>query len=257
MHGHRTPPASDVQEPHPGPLVEAELSRDEVMLGVLGRFETHGVGDESSTRVRQAGSEHQFVEPVPDVVVMTDHFRVPPFGVSNPPWRSLFLGSRRRGSDHTETSGRLKGTNEEGDPLRQIPGSCVAQTSEDVHEVATEVEITRDEGPGQAELARSPHQTTQRIRRVHDDGPRPRRVPEGTAVPELKSHTGLVSADDGDDGPQHLGNGRTRGRATGGRRAGGRTRAVRPRAPRCLDVGSLLCGHRVLPYESSDADPLR
>jgi len=74
------------------------------------------------------------------------------------------MGSLGRRSDHAETLGGTKSSNEEGNTHMEVPRSGVPEASEHANEVAPDIEVARDISTGQAELSRSPQQTPQRIR---------------------------------------------------------------------------------------------
>ena len=75
--GHRPPPASNVEEPGPGRLVEAELPADQLVLGRLGILEGGPGSHEPGARVGHARPQHQTVEGIAHVVVVADHLGVP------------------------------------------------------------------------------------------------------------------------------------------------------------------------------------
>lgn len=107
MHGHRTPSAAHVKEPHARPLIESEFSAHQIVLGHLGPLEGGRRLGEIRTRVRHRRTKDQLVEVVADVVVMSDGVSVTLFGMSEPA-RQHFLN--RSGDGETDRTDPLRGT---------------------------------------------------------------------------------------------------------------------------------------------------
>ncbi len=81
VQGQRTPPATHIEEAEPAAFVQAQLPADQVVLRLLSVFQPGGGPGEAGARIGHAGPEHQAVELVADVVVVTDHLSVPALGM--------------------------------------------------------------------------------------------------------------------------------------------------------------------------------
>ena len=146
--GHGTPPAAHVQQALAG--TEAELAADQVVLGGLGLGQVGVRWVEQGARVGHGPAEHQLVEAVGDVVVVADRLGVAADGVqADAALRHLLRGRGQRPQIlQVQQTGQLQqlGGREPG------RGDALLQP-EQLEDVAFDVDVTGDVGPGEAQLA--------------------------------------------------------------------------------------------------------
>src|ERR1700693_1966229 len=103
MQRHRSPSAADIKKAHARPFVQTQLATDQIVLGLLGCLQRHGLSDESPTRIGHAWTEHKLVEVIADVVVVADDLCVTLLGVSDPSRFRLCRRSRQGRADGTNS----------------------------------------------------------------------------------------------------------------------------------------------------------
>src|SRR4051794_41465126 len=72
MNGHRAPPTADIEQASAGVRRQTELVADQVVFGGLTFFQRGVCCDEAGARICHGLAEHQSVEVIADVVVMSD-----------------------------------------------------------------------------------------------------------------------------------------------------------------------------------------
>ena len=182
--------------PHPQPtskrrlswrVVQAELARDQLVLGLLSLLEAHGRVREAGTRIGHRLTEDELVELVAHVVVVRDRPNVPPSRMTQSPEARLF-GRGGQGAPYGPgsvggTQGRRRGVQ----PDPQVPRSNSMKTREHRDEIAFELDVAGDIGTSETELAGRPQDAAQRIDRTNMNRSRSVGRPEPAAVPQLES----------------------------------------------------------------------
>ena len=169
---HRPPPASDVQHPWPRPparlserlVVQAEFAADQLLLGGLRLLEGRRGVDEAGARVRHRRAEDHLVEGVADVVVMADRLLVATDRVPDPVRDDLLRRGGRRPGHQAERLRRRDRRGYRRDGTNAPGPQCRRGDAQHVGEIAGGVEITGDEGPGEAEFTRCPDESAKGIR---------------------------------------------------------------------------------------------
>ena len=170
-------------------MVEPELVAHEVVLGRLRGIDVGDVATPPRARVRHAGTEHQSVERVADVVVVRDGFRIPADGVQRAP-RPEFLGRwcGRRAEDAQLRTDAHRATHE-ARAAGQPCGWGEAQGAEQLDRVAGDPDLARDVRASEAELVGGPEDPLERDRGLQSHRPRcALGRAERAAVPELEAH---------------------------------------------------------------------
>ena len=160
---HRSPAAADVEQPGARLLRQAELAADQFVLGGLRGGEVHPLVGEARTRVGHRRAEHDPVEIVADVVVVTDRRGVAPERVHPAAEASLFRGRRQRPPEQTEATGRLDATRQRRPAGPHALAGDTEHGVEHFEQVTFGVEVAGDVCPGQPQLVRAPQHSPQRI----------------------------------------------------------------------------------------------
>ena len=193
MQGHGAPSTPDVEQARPVMLVQSEFAADQIVFRLLRRFERGGRLDETGARVRHAGSEHQAVELVADVVVVADHLGVAAFGVSSAAGEASSAGGAGglprtpswRAARKARTAGR--------GPARRSGRAGDVQGLEQAEDVALCFQFARDVRTAYAELAGGPEHPADGVRRSDGEGSRPVGGPDPAPVPEFETDRQAVA----------------------------------------------------------------
>ena len=169
--GHRSPSATDIEQPHALALVEAQLAGDEVVLGRLGVVERHAVVDEAGAGVRHRIAEDEPVEVVADVVVVADRPRVAAQRVAATLQPRLLRWRRQRPPEHSGALRRGDRFDHCSAPEAQVLGRGVAERLDHGDEIALGVEVAGDVRPTEAELVGHPQQSADGVGRVDPQRP--------------------------------------------------------------------------------------
>ena len=192
--GHRTPAAADVEQARSGRPIDAELATDQLAFGGLGILQAGFGGREPGTGVGHGGPEHQPVEVVAHVVVVTDGpgvacRRMEPTG------RAAFLGRcRQRRAEHSQPTRRTYQVGQAPESeLAEFPRRRVVQGAQQFEDVTLGDQVAGDEGPGDTQLARRPENPSDRVGRTDPQHSRPVLWADGRPVPELEPHRRIGS----------------------------------------------------------------
>ena len=137
----------------PGRSWSPSLRQISSCLAVCASVERGPIVDEAGAGVRHRLAEHEPVELVADVVVMTDHLGIAAQRVTNTVRMRLLRRWWQRLADHAEAAGRRDGGGDLTWTDLHVRRDDVAQGGDDLEQIALEVELTGDERPSDAELA--------------------------------------------------------------------------------------------------------
>ncbi len=207
MDRHRAPPAADVEQTGARSLVQSELATDELVLGGLSLVEG-GVGvREAGARVRHAGAQHQSVEVVADVVVVTYRRRIATHRVTPAAQACLFRRWRQRAAQCTDLLRRLhrRGQGAQRRVRRQRHRLGLAKGNDGIEDVAVEVDVADDVRTADTELVGHPQQPPKGVRGVE-----PKRChgligAQRRAVPELEPQRQIETETVFDQGSHRFG----------------------------------------------------
>jgi hypothetical protein len=188
VHHHAAPPAAHVEQAHPG--AQADLAGDQVVLGELSLFQGGVRARVHRAGVGHRGTEQPLVELVRDVVVVRDRLAVAGLGVPAPP-QPYLLGRPRRPAQQPDAAQLPQ--QRHLFPQWQVE-VLAGQVGQRGVEVALDLQVARDVGPGQAQLARRRGEVLERPRRTDVDGDRRVRRPSVAAIED--PHRDLVVPDD-------------------------------------------------------------
>ena len=184
-------------------LVQSELAADQIVFGLLRRFERGGRLDEAGARVRHARPEHQAVELVADVVVVADHLGVAAFGVSSAAGGGLLRRGGRGPAEDTQLESGPHGENGRPRPRPQIGPRRAVQCLEHAEDVALCFQFARDVRTADAELAGGPEHPADGVGRSDGEGSRPVGGPDRAPVPELETDRQAVAEEPLEEGGHH------------------------------------------------------
>ena len=142
---HGPPPAADIEQTRAGVLVQSELAAHQLVLRRLRLLQCRSRLDESGAGVSHARSEHDPVELVADVVVVTDRLRVTTERVPEPSAPTAEAGFLRRWrqaavEDAEPAGGRGHGRNDPPGPLA-VQRVMVAQRLDGTEHIALQLEV--------------------------------------------------------------------------------------------------------------------
>jgi hypothetical protein len=199
---HGTPSTPDVEQALIGPLVQAQLATDQLVLGLLRLIEGGAVVDETGARVGHGGPQDQAVEIVADVVVVGDRPRVALHRMTPTTEASLF-GRRRDGATNAADLPRgLDRIGERHQPVRALRWSGITQRRDCGEDVAVQLDVAGDVRPAESELVGHPQQTAQGVGRCEAERCHRLWPADGRPVPELE-RDGHVTAQEAHDQRSH------------------------------------------------------
>ena len=188
-------------------LRQAELPCDQLVLGGLRALEGRRRIGEPGARVGHRRPEHELVEVVPDVVVVSNDGCITFLRVPASPRAGLLRWRGEGRAEGTRGAGRRDGPRREAEREATVERDGVAEHLEGLEDVAVEVEIAGHVRAREPELVRRPQQPTQGITGPDPEDPRGLDRADRAPVPQLDPKGEPRAEHAGQEGLERLGGG--------------------------------------------------